>query len=261
MKILITAGGTIEKIDEVRQISNNSTGSLGYKIAETFLSDSHIEKIFYVCGKSALSPPDSDKIEVRRIGNVANLKDTLEQIFSENSIDGVIHCMAVSDYTVKNVTALPLLEQALSEELLKPDYNDPVTRQKNTGIVRQCLTKDSNLAASGKISSDMDDLVIMMEKTPKIIGLIKRMQPRTVLVGFKLLNHVASDYLIKIGYELLKKNNCDFVFANDLADITPDNHCGYLIYPDETFVKLSSRQQIAEKIVLEVGNKIAGKVL
>ncbi len=37
MKIVITSGGTIEKIDGVRHISNNSTGALGCAIAESFL--------------------------------------------------------------------------------------------------------------------------------------------------------------------------------------------------------------------------------
>ena len=32
MKIIITAGGTSEKIDDVRTITNTSTGRLGYAI-------------------------------------------------------------------------------------------------------------------------------------------------------------------------------------------------------------------------------------
>ena len=37
MRILITAGGTSEKIDSVRSITNHSTGSLGKAIAEELL--------------------------------------------------------------------------------------------------------------------------------------------------------------------------------------------------------------------------------
>ena len=36
MKILITSGGTTEKIDAVRGITNHSTGYLGKEIAELF---------------------------------------------------------------------------------------------------------------------------------------------------------------------------------------------------------------------------------
>ena len=38
MKILITSGGTTEKIDDVRGITNHSTGYLGKEIAELFLA-------------------------------------------------------------------------------------------------------------------------------------------------------------------------------------------------------------------------------
>ena len=34
MRILITAGGTSEKIDDVRAITNHSTGSLGQAISK-----------------------------------------------------------------------------------------------------------------------------------------------------------------------------------------------------------------------------------
>ncbi|MGZ7242311.1 phosphopantothenoylcysteine decarboxylase domain-containing protein, partial [Streptococcus pyogenes] len=37
MKILITSGGTRESIDQVRSITNHSTGQLGKQIAERFL--------------------------------------------------------------------------------------------------------------------------------------------------------------------------------------------------------------------------------
>ena len=38
MNTLITSGGTSEKIDRVRSITNHSTGQLGKIIAETFLN-------------------------------------------------------------------------------------------------------------------------------------------------------------------------------------------------------------------------------
>lgn len=39
MRVLITAGGTSEKIDNVRSITNHSTGRLGCLIAEKFSTD------------------------------------------------------------------------------------------------------------------------------------------------------------------------------------------------------------------------------
>ena len=49
-KIIITAGGTSEKIDNVRKITNSSSGKLGSVIATKLLElpDDKIEKIYYV---------------------------------------------------------------------------------------------------------------------------------------------------------------------------------------------------------------------
>ena len=44
MKVIITAGGTSERIDDVRTITNSSTGRLGYAIGKTF-AEKYGEKI------------------------------------------------------------------------------------------------------------------------------------------------------------------------------------------------------------------------
>lgn len=259
MKILITAGGTTEKIDEVRQISNNSTGALGHQIAESFLRcGKDIEKIFYVCGKTAVEPPQSEAIDVRRIAGVAELKDVLEQIFSLNTVDGVVHCMAVSDYAVKNVTTLELIEKAAEEELHRHVHTGAGPCEELPGIIRRSLERPGSLAQTGKISSDVENLLVVMTKTPKIIGMIKKLQPQTVLTGFKLLSRVSVPELIKTGHELLKRNSCDFVFANDLAELSKDSHAGYLIFPDGSHEKLCGRKQIADRIVSVVTAQILG---
>ena len=43
MKIVITAGGTSERIDDVRTITNSSTGSLGFAIGTAFTKADEIE--------------------------------------------------------------------------------------------------------------------------------------------------------------------------------------------------------------------------
>ena len=58
MKILITSGGTTEKIDAVRGITNHSTGYLGKEIAELFLAKSH--QVTLVTTKTAVKPESKD---------------------------------------------------------------------------------------------------------------------------------------------------------------------------------------------------------
>ena len=72
MKIVITAGGTSERIDDVRTITNSSTGSLGFAIGTAFAASDEIEKIYYLHGKRAVWP-ENEKVEPIEIGGVMDL--------------------------------------------------------------------------------------------------------------------------------------------------------------------------------------------
>ena len=61
MRILITAGGTSEKIDDVRAITNHSTGSLGQAIAKEWLQYPEVA-IDYVTTKTAKQPPTDPRV-------------------------------------------------------------------------------------------------------------------------------------------------------------------------------------------------------
>ncbi|MDP4152842.1 MAG: phosphopantothenoylcysteine decarboxylase [Bacillota bacterium] len=256
MNILITAGGTIEKIDEVRFISNNSTGLLGTKIAEAFIATGITDKVFYVCGKNA-AIPQNDKITIRRVASVSDLETELKDIMSKYKIDAVVHSMAVSDYAVSAVTSYDNIFKSVNESLQSIDFKK-CTKQDISELIFSGFKSEPNISVSGKISSDIGDLVVIMKKTPKIIGLIKQMQPNTILVGFKLLNNVPVDVLLKTGYSIMEKNKCDLVFANDLKDVNPENHSGYLIKSEGTYKKITGKSKIAAEIVsavIEILNK------
>jgi phosphopantothenoylcysteine synthetase/decarboxylase len=57
MKILVTSGGTTEYIDEVRVLTNISTGNLGSIIADTFAK--HGFEVTYLSSKSSILPTNS----------------------------------------------------------------------------------------------------------------------------------------------------------------------------------------------------------
>ena len=79
MKIVITAGGTSERIDDVRTITNSSTGSLGFAIGQAFIRqakteenpDGPIEKIYYLHGQRAKAP-EHEIVEAIPITGVTN---------------------------------------------------------------------------------------------------------------------------------------------------------------------------------------------
>ena len=250
MKILITSGGTTEKIDEVRSISNNSTGMLGKTIAESFALLDSTEKIYYICGLTALLP-DTPKAEAIRIGSVAELEAEVKKVLSDDHIDAVIHGMAVSDYSVGKVTTSKLIGESICNCIADNGFGE-VSGQNDNEIIEKAVLNSETLSNKSKISSDMDNLILVLQKTPKIIALFKQLAPEAILVGFKLLNDVSYDTLINTGYGVLTKNDCDFVLANDLKDIFGCQHIGYLIDKNKEVQKLTTKKEIADRLAAVV---------
>lgn len=228
MKIIITAGGTSERIDDVRSITNTSTGRLGYAIGERFLEaySQQIEQLYYLHGLRA-QPLEGVNVTAIPIEGVRDLEAELKRLLTEEKIDGVVHAMAVSDYMVKEVTTLEKIKSG-----------------------------DTTRLEGNKISSSIDDLTIIMQRSPKVIGMIKKLSPKTTLVGFKLLSHVPHEELIQVGHNLLKKNDCTFVLANDLAEIGKTMHRGYLIHRDGTYDTMENNEQIADMIAKRVWEEV-----
>jgi len=255
MRILITSGGTTEKIDEVRSISNNSTGKLGKSIAETFASLEETEKICYICGLSA-AEPNTSKAEVKRVGSVAELEAEVRSVLSSEHIDAVIHCMAVSDYSVDRVTTSNLIGTSISRSLADEGALRE-SEEKAGEIIKNAVLNAETLSNGSKISSDVDDLVLLLKRTPKIISMFKQLAPKAVLVGFKLLNDVSYEKLIETGYGVLKRNDCDFVLANDLKEVSSGQHIGYLIDANRQVERMTSKKEIADKIASAVIKQIS----
>jgi len=73
MRFLITAGPTREHIDDVRFISNPSTGRMGYAVAAAAMEAGHI--VTLVAGPTAL--PDPDGAEVAHVTSTRELCDAV----------------------------------------------------------------------------------------------------------------------------------------------------------------------------------------
>ncbi|HBY21169.1 MAG TPA: hypothetical protein DEG71_09245, partial [Clostridiales bacterium] len=100
-----------------------------------------------------------------------------------------------------------------------------------------------------KLSSKEDDLIIALKSTPKVIGIIKDIQPSTYLVGFKLLNGTTEENLYEAASSLMKNNKCDLVVANDLIDIKAGNHKAMIIDKAGKKDYAESKTDIAQKLI------------
>jgi len=95
-KVLITAGPTIEYIDPVRVITNQSTGKTGVLLASELVSAG--AKVTFIYGPGTEAPPKGAKII-----KVETSKEMLDAVRKEmkQKFDIVILAAAVSDYTLE----------------------------------------------------------------------------------------------------------------------------------------------------------------
>ena len=229
-KYVITSGGISEKIDNVRKITNSSSGKLGMTIANHLLESKSDITIYYVCSKNALRPSNT-RVKIIEVVGTLDLKDKVESLLRNEKIDYFIHTMAVADYMVDYVTTL--------DKMKKSFLNN----------------SDMEVIKDTKISSYENNLVLVLKPTPKIISLIKKESPLTYLVGFKLLDGVSKKELIDVATRLRDKNKCDLVVANDLEDIRNKEHKAYIIDKEDKVVEASDKEDIAKKLVRMMDNE------
>lgn len=92
MRILITAGPTREYIDDVRYLSNASSGQMGYALAAAAAAAGH--QVVLVSGPTLLSPPAG--CEFHGVETTAQMLLACESAWPH--CDGVIAAAAVCDY-------------------------------------------------------------------------------------------------------------------------------------------------------------------
>ena len=92
MRILITAGPTREYLDDVRYLSNASSGRMGFAVAAAAVAAGH--EVVLVAGPVALKPPEGCR--------VVNVETTEEMgracVEAFGDCDGVVAAAAVCDY-------------------------------------------------------------------------------------------------------------------------------------------------------------------
>lgn len=246
--IVITAGGTIEKVDDVRNITNMSTGKLGATICNTILADisEEIGKIYYVTTKHSIMPEKNEKIEFVYITGVYELKQAIENLLKNFKMDYFIHSMAVSDYTVEYVSTAKRLTTELTKQIIKAK-DDIETEEQLYSVIEHVVQFPNDIInRHTKISSVENGMIIKMKQAPKIISFIKQWNPDVKLIGFKLLSNVEEAELVSVATKLLEKNNCDYVVANDLSVIRKGTHKALVIDKNGEKTTVNGKNAIAQ---------------
>lgn len=100
MRILITAGPTREPIDEVRFISNRSSGRMGIALAQAAANAGHA--VTLLLGPVLAPTTLGDRVEVLRFTTTAELEALLQTHFP--GCDQLVMAAAVADYRIVNAS-------------------------------------------------------------------------------------------------------------------------------------------------------------
>ena len=227
MKLLITSGGTSEKIDQVRSITNHSTGKLGALIAESFLTQG--DQVTLVTTQNAVKPAAHPNLTIQIIENVQDLLETMQSLVKTHDV--LIHSMAVSDYT-------PIYMAGFDQITASQDLTEFLNK---TNV-------------QGKISSQDDYQVLFLKQTPKIISQVKKWNPNIRLIGFKLLVDVSKEELLSVARASFIKNKAEIIVANDLYDISNNQHHAYLV-KENSVIEANTKEEIAQQLVTHIHTK------
>lgn len=142
-KILVSAGGTIERIDPVRYITNDSSGKMGHAVAEAaYKSGADVTLV------TASKLPTPSGINTIRVDSANDMYDEINQHFVD--MDVLIMAAAVSDYRVAN---------AADSKMKKDDSSEPVMIEltENPDILKTMGSKKKNQFLIG-FAAETDNL-------------------------------------------------------------------------------------------------------
>ena len=97
-KILVTAGGTEEPIDDVRRLTNSSTGQSGQALA-TYFAELGFDVTLLLSQTSNVKTKDI--YQTFKFSTSDSLSELLKQQLKDNHYHFVFHAAAVSDFTVE----------------------------------------------------------------------------------------------------------------------------------------------------------------
>jgi phosphopantothenoylcysteine decarboxylase / phosphopantothenate---cysteine ligase len=122
LKVLVTAGPTVEDIDPIRFISNRSSGKMGYAVAQAAFQKG--AEVFLVSGPTSLQALSG--IHLIPVRSTAQMKDAVMQLYPE--MDIVVKAAAVADYRPQKPAAQKI-KKGSDEMTLQLERTDDILEQ------------------------------------------------------------------------------------------------------------------------------------
>jgi phosphopantothenoylcysteine synthetase/decarboxylase len=184
MNCIVTAGPTYEPLDDVRRLTNFSTGRLGTELANFLTAQGH--QVTLLIGESAAYAGERKARSVKVYTTTKDLQAKLKS-FSGKKVDAIFHAAAVSDFGFGKIFA-----QNKAGEFVA-------------------------LKASKKISTRAGEMLVELVPTPKIIAELRGWFPKTKIVGWKFEANGGRADALRAAKKQLGDCATDFCVANGPA--------------------------------------------
>ena len=134
MRCIVTAGPTYEPIDQVRRLTNHSTGRLGTGLAKRLATDGH--EVILLRGIMATYTESIESLDTRIFTTTEDLAEKLKQLAKESpNTLAVFHAAAVSDFCAGSVF------QRKSNGKLIPVNNGKLSTRDGKLLLELCPTQ------------------------------------------------------------------------------------------------------------------------
>lgn len=200
-KIVITAGGTIEKIDPVRYISNFSSGKMGIALADVAYSmGADVELI----STFKLDKP-------YKVSRVQSALDMEQAVLASKNSDCIIMAAAVADYRIKEYNEHKMKKtdsEEINISLVKnPDILKEISELKLSAKIIGFCAESENLLENAKIKIKNKgcDFIIANDISRKDIGFAS--DENEVFIIDKKLNitHIEKSMKKEVAGKILEK--------------------------------------------------------
>jgi phosphopantothenate---cysteine ligase (CTP) len=151
VRCIVAAGPTWEPVDQVRRLTNFSTGELGGRLANALAAEGHDTTLFL--GESATWNAPVAAVRVQRFNTTQSLAD-LWRSGAGDQPAAVFQVAAVSDFTAG-------------------------------GLYRRTPAGALEPLTSGKASTREGDLWLALKPTPKVLPQLRGWYPKALIVGWK----------------------------------------------------------------------------
>lgn len=171
-KVVVTAGGTVERIDPVRYISNDSSGQMGYAMARA--ASFYGADVTLISTRRDLKVPHN--IAAVYVDSAVEMQQELNKYFLDTNY--VVMAAAVSDYRVLNRADQKIKKEAGNDNSLQldlaenPDILATLGKEKKNQVLIGFAAETENLSeyASGKLRKKNANWIIANDVSNKGIG-------------------------------------------------------------------------------------------